>query len=133
MRLLSSLWMASHIRDSSPLPSDPSMFITRAFSSTPTLSARVVDHCMGWDEIVTHLKRENYAAFGRLEKDADFYDESNARMKEEWDTVADYILHREFRLPVYIHPVSQKKHCNRDRDVERCSPQRNLSRYGGFL
>ena len=44
---------------------------------------RVVDHCMGWDEIVTQIQTENFAAFGRLAADAEVYDASLARMKAE--------------------------------------------------
>jgi hypothetical protein len=105
----------------------------RLFSITSPLRVRTVASRMSWEDVKTHIMNNHKDVFGRLEKDADEYDASLLRTREEWETVADFILHREFLLPVYVNPQTNKKYCDIQNDINQCQPQRNPHRYGGSM
>lgn len=105
----------------------------RALHTGAPLCARVVGYRMEWAEIIQRIATEDFDKFGRLEADADVYDRSLAETRRQWVTVADFILNREFRLPVYVDEESGKKYCKSKDDAHLIQLRNDEKSYGGVL
>jgi hypothetical protein len=103
----------------------------RPFYTLTGLGTRVVNYRMGWDEVKQHVSSQEYDRFGRLSDDADYYDLSLAATKKEWLTVSDFILHREFLLPIYVNE-NGKKYCRKE-DTKFDHSRNDEKSFGGTM
>eukprot|EP01121_Diplochlamys_sp_Union-15-3_P008974 TRINITY_DN2415_c0_g1_i1.p1 TRINITY_DN2415_c0_g1~~TRINITY_DN2415_c0_g1_i1.p1 ORF type:complete len:153 (-),score=4.00 TRINITY_DN2415_c0_g1_i1:58-516(-) len=62
---------------------------------------------MTWSEVVQIIQDKQYEKFGRFPDDLRFYDKCMNTLREEWESVGDHILHREFGFSVEI--INNKK------------------------
>tara|TARA_R110002050_G_scaffold76285_6_gene163048 strand:- start:1068 stop:1946 length:879 start_codon:yes stop_codon:yes gene_type:complete len=94
--------------------------------------ARVIPRNLTWSEVSKAIQEEEYDLFGRLSDGADFYDASSAALKREWETVADFILNREFQFDCQTHAETGKKYVCKD-NLNLGRPYQCKERYGEWV